>query len=656
MQDTIHSQKVEPHAAYKWLFGELDPAFDEQSLSWKATVSLFDAMSNANTAKEVSPQIVAALKAENLSPIYSVYTKDGAETNPASLIVLDETNQLLQIRKWFEYEKAVAASLANRVGTTLDIDLEILPKIRKFLDSVLINRKEAAFPPLQKIAVLQALKNRFTVITGGPGTGKTYTVSALIIAALLQAQYQNKTLRISLCAPTGKAAARMNESINAAFLNFKEQGLLEQLSVPEIKAQTIHSLIGYDGFYDKTYKDEVGFVEADLLLVDEASMIDLPLMHHLLKAVPKACSMVLLGDPDQLSSVESGAVLANICDNGADNTFDDETLVWLNTHFGIEHPNLKSSSDLSEKSGTKVKSVQSSLFDEADSEKTKEPVFKNQIIRLLDSHRFRGDTQMGQLVELIRTKALPTKQWKLIEGANDNSLLGIVSTDALTDKLMVILEKRLARLNIISSVTISDKVEEELDKVKQIFALVNEMALLSPTHHDELGVDSLNSWFEANAKKVLDFKYRQSAHYPGRLIIIKQNDSSSGLFNGDIGVAILAGNGQIQYLFEDLEKGVKKCLPALLPNHKSAYVLTVHKSQGSEYKEVVLLLPSFNDKTKKTSKIRLVNRELLYTAITRAKEKVVIVGQKGLWEARANISTTRESGLSYRLKENGQFN
>jgi len=281
--------------------------------------------------------------------------------------------------------------------------------------------------------------------------------------------------------------------------------------------------------------------------------------------VPKTCSMVLLGDPDQLSSVESGAVLANICDNGADNTFDDQTLAWLNTHFGIEHPKLKNSSDLSHHSVNNIRSIQSSLFDASVSEKTKEPIFKNQIIRLLDSHRFRGDTQMGQLVEHIRTKALPSKQWEIIEGANDNSLVGIVNSDAITEKLMAILENRLVRLTKITSICISNKVEEELDKVKLIFALVNEMALLSPTHHDELGVDALNSWFEANAKKKLNFTYKQALHYPGRLIIITQNDSSSGLFNGDIGVAVSAENGQIQYLFEDLEKGVKKCQPALLP-------------------------------------------------------------------------------------------
>jgi exodeoxyribonuclease V alpha subunit len=647
MPENLISSKVEKHEAYKWLFKQLNETFDDNSLSWNATSALFDAMNNAHTAKVVSSEEKDAIKNEKNSKIYSVYNTGVGESNPSSLIVLDEQHSLIQIRKWFEYEKAIAANLANRVAKPVDMALDSLPIIRQFLDDVLVNRNEEVFPPLQKIAVLQALKNKFTVITGGPGTGKTYTVSALIISALLLAKKENRTLKIALCAPTGKAAARMNESINSAFQNFEKKGLLTQIVLPELKAQTIHSLIGYDSFYDKTYNDSEAFVEADLVIVDEASMVDLPLMYHLLKSVPDTSSMVLLGDPDQLSSVESGAVLANICENGQDNLFDDVTKTWLKNHFNIAHAKLPNEQT------HKSNSSQRTLFEETN----QKLLFKNQIIRLLESHRFKSDTLMGQLVEGLRENLDVSKQWEIIKGAiADNSLQGITSPEGLTNDLMQILMNRLEELHKITSIEFGRKLIEEHAKVKDVFDLVNAMALLSPTHHGKLGVDSLNTWFEINAKQKLGLTYKYQEHYPGRLIMITQNDKSSGLFNGDIGVGVIGPTGELIYIFEDLEKGVKQSFPAMLPNHKSAYVMTVHKSQGSEYNQVVLLLPAYKKQYKDALNMSIINRELLYTAITRAKEKAIIVGQEALWLAFANKTTKRDSGLNFRLKEIANIN
>lgn len=642
----------EPHAVYKWLFSELDSSYDVDSLAWVATSSLFDEMQKAHTAKKIlDDATIHALKHQASSVIYSIYNEQTSETNPNSLIVLDEKNRLLQIRKWFEYEKAIAQNLAERVAQNLAISESTLPKIKDFLFQALPNRKEEHFPPLQKIAVIQALKKRFTVITGGPGTGKTYTVSALLIAALIDAQERNKSCKIALCAPTGKAAARMNESINKAFLSFEEKGLLKNVEIPQIKAQTIHSLIGYDSLYDKTYNNQNTFVDADLLIVDEASMIDLPLMYHLLKSVPQSCSMVLLGDPDQLSSVESGAILASICENGIENTFEAANLAWLEEHFEISHPKLAVFEPTDSKENKSPKNLQPSLFDNSEPSSSSLPLFRNQLIRLLDSHRFRGDTQMGLLVERIRNQAPTSVQWQLIESASDSSLKGITNAEELTKELIELLNKRLTQLKSITKFQFSGDETADDEVAKTIFELVGEMVLLSPTHHGELGVDKLNAWFELKLKQLVGLNKFKDEHYPGRLILITQNDRASGLFNGDVGVAVLDEKEELVYLFEDVEKGTKRCLPNILPKYKSAFVLTVHKSQGSEYKEVVLLLPAFNKKSKMAQNVRLVNKELLYTAITRAKEKVTIVGQKALWEQRANISTQRNSGLSYRLKE-----
>ena len=413
----------------------------------------------------------------------------------------------------------------------------------------------------QRQAARKALSGGLTVIAGGPGTGKTTTVLRLLVVLLGSSP---EPMKISLAAPTGKAAQRMSESIG---LNKRKiDDLLIHDAIPET-AQTLHRLLGYNPETGRVRHDVANPLDLDLLVVDEASMIDLGLMARLLAALPENARLILLGDPDQLPSVDAGGVFADLCSL----------------------------------SGGPV---------------------AERIIRLSQSHRFGEASGIGALARAVNTGDVSAVQVLLAEARPD-------------------LEWRETWTEADLSLRIAAGYAGYCDAVRRhasvadVFSAFNSFRVLCCRREGSAGVARLN----ALAQQVLFG--RSEEWYAGRPVMVTCNDYDLRLFNGDIGIVLAGVEGQ-EVWFE-AEGGGFRSLPfARLPSHETAFAMTVHKSQGSEFSSVLLLVPEAVGQG--------VTRNLVYTAITRAREKVVLWGGLGAMAAAISAHGVRLSGLDSKIQ------
>ncbi|MCF2860403.1 exodeoxyribonuclease V subunit alpha [Pseudoalteromonas sp. SMS1] len=456
----------------------------------------------------------------------------------------------------------------------------------------------------QKVACAIAALSAFCVITGGPGTGKTTTVTKLL--AILQSLYQNAPLTIKLVAPTGKAAARLSESIIGAKGRLSLAPELAE-RIPE-QAQTIHRLLGVIPNSNK-YKHHAGNpLHLDLLIVDEASMVDLSLMAKLVAALPTGARLYLLGDKDQLASVDTGCILNDLCADlvlGVNPSYSSQRAQLLNKVCFDSEPQLTGS-----KSAYRLQDVMAFLQ---------------------KSHRFKSDSGIGQLAMAVNNNDQHHLDWVLNQGFNELSL------HTLTNDSYTQLIERAAQHY---SQYIMAMQSQQTAQV--IHGLFSDYQLLAAVREGPYGVNELNKRVERKlAEKGLIYPY--SRYYAGMPIMITQNDYQLKLFNGDIGIILPNEAGILQATFID-EQGVLRAFnPARLPSHELVYVMTIHKSQGSEFKHTAMILPPIQ-RAKQG-----VNRQLVYTGITRAKNHFELVYQPQVLRLAMNKSVGRNSGLRMRL-------
>ncbi|SIP87479.1 exodeoxyribonuclease V subunit alpha [Aquipseudomonas alcaligenes] len=443
-------------------------------------------------------------------------------------------------------------------------------------------------PDWQRLAAAQAVRRRLAVISGGPGTGKTTTVVRLL-AALLE-QPGGERLAIGLAAPTGKAAARMAEAIRNAKADLPLADHLKAL-LPE-EARTLHRLLGSRGDSPAVRHDAARPLALDVLVVDEASMVDLALMAKLVDALPPQARLILLGDKDQLAAVEAGAVFAELCEGRG---FDAAAAAELQRITGQTVP---------------VETPRSALGDA--------------VVLLTHSHRFAGDSGIGELARRINGGDAAGTLNLLREGRADLAWQAEPSQAALLERL----EQGYAPY--LKAARRGDPTEA--------FAAFNAFRALTAQREGPWGVGGLNEALEARIKRRYSLAERER-WYPGRAVMVRQNDYALGLFNGDIGLC-LAGEHGLRVYFEG-EDGFRAFAPARLPSHDSAFAMTVHKSQGSEFSEVLLALPE--------SPSPLLTRALFYTGITRAKHKVEIWGLPARLAEAVNTKAERAAGLAERL-------
>jgi exodeoxyribonuclease V alpha subunit len=520
----------------------------------------------------------------------------GRADSPGSLpLTLDDEGRLY-LQRFFDHERRLAARLRQAAAGTPQ-PLEAAARAQ--LDTLFGPPDPVAPIDWQKAAAALALRQRLLVISGGPGTGKTTAVVKLL-ACLLERQ---PDARIALAAPTGKAAARMTQAIRQRAL-LLPAALRERLPAESF---TVHRLLGVAPQNGGFLHDAGRPLPLDVLIVDEASMLDLALASRLLDAMPASARIVLLGDKDQLAAVESGAVFSELSAEPACSAAGADLVASV---CGRRPPVNQTAT------------------------------LPDSVVWLQRNFRFAADSGIGRLateisagrgaaaVELLRAGADDTLRWL---DADEGSALGGATLASIAEGYAPYLD------TVRRDPADADAVAESFERYRVLCAL----------RAGPRGVDAVNEAVTRLARPGPvaapgPLAAPGPAWYPGRPVMVLRNDYLLKLFNGDIGLTLPAPDGTLAVHFPDPAGGWRRIAPARLPPHQTAYAMTVHKSQGSEFEAVMVLLPAHRS--------RVLTRELLYTAVTRARGRVAISAPADVLAAAIDTATHRHSGLLARLR------
>ncbi|WP_075183166.1 exodeoxyribonuclease V subunit alpha [Pantoea sp. 1.19] len=454
----------------------------------------------------------------------------------------------------------------------------------------------------QKIAAAVALTRRVSVISGGPGTGKTTTVARLLAALLQTAE---GPLRIYMAAPTGKAAARLTESLGKALaaLPLSES---ERQRFPA-EATTLHRLLGARPDSQRLRHHRDNPLHLDVLVVDEASMVDLPMMANLLAALPPQARILFLGDRDQLASVEAGAVLGDIC-RFAEQGYSAARAKELEALTGCTLP-------AGEAQGSPVRDT---------------------LCLLRHSYRFDAGSGIGQLAQAVNRGDSARVNQVFDAGFDD------IARFPLSDSEQY---QRLLHAAVAGYRPFLQQVAAGAPP-QAVLSSFNDFRLLCALREGPFGVSGLNERVELSLHQqrlISRPAEGRGRWYVGRPVMIARNDSALGLYNGDIGIALPDAENALKVWFLLPDGTLKAVQPSRLPPHDTAWVMTVHKSQGSEFSHTVLVMPN--------KSLPVLTRELVYTAITRARQRLTLYSDPRVFERAVAQRTVRRSGLAERLND-----
>ncbi|RQR58764.1 exodeoxyribonuclease V subunit alpha [Burkholderia sp. Bp9125] len=619
-------------------------------------------------------------------------------------LIVDRHDRLY-LARYFDYERRLADALVAQAGEGAAAADALAP-------DVLRERLARYFGPAagdvdwQRVAAIVALTGRVTIVSGGPGTGKTTTVVG-VLACLLDA---HPDLRVALAAPTGKAAQRMQEALHA------RAGDLP----PELAARlpntsyTLHRLLGGGGAAGfRHHRDNP--LPYELIVVDEASMIDVALAAHLLDALAPGARLVLLGDKDQLAAVEAGAVFAEL---SARPSFSAAARARIAEALGVDEATFVAALPVPDDvapapaavpaavepmrrrvAPAKIDTRQASLFDdeppveaavtideptshadeapawiEADELQWLDAValppldadaalrvaatvetiavaaeipspapLADCVVWLERNYRFGLDSPIGRLSLAIR------------RGAVQDALDALPASDAAAasfhedagDMLATSTVERLAQRFSAYLDALRDALAAPEPDPLPLFDALNRFRILCATRGGSRGAEHVNALVAAHVRRAARVPLAVGAHwFTGRPVMVTRNDYALGLFNGDIGIALpdaQGAHGALRVWFRRADGTARAVSPAALPPHETAFALTVHKSQGSEFDEAVLVLPATFG--------RVLTRELVYTAVTRARTRVQVIGGRRVLAQAIATRTQRDSGLSARIDE-----
>lgn len=538
-------------------------------------------------------------------------------------VVLDAEH--LYLHRYWQLEKNISERILASIRTENLNPADIAPVLAKLFpasDDKALATDESNW---QKIACLLAARQKFSVITGGPGTGKTTTVIKLL--ALLQTlnfQQTGKYLSVQLAAPTGKAAARLSESINGALQTIKQLGFSDDL-IAQLPAQasTLHRLLGRKAKTRHFKHNQSNPITAELLVVDEASMIDIDMMLALLDALPQSSRLILVGDKDQLASVEAGAVMSELCRDADELNYSAETISFIQ-QCGVE---LKADAQLGNNT---------SMFAQAMGKLQK--CWRAESLSIID------------LAKAINQQNIETSNQVL--ASNPNELFRITQNEQWIEKQLFEGEFGLKTLfQTIQQAINSHFTYDEL--AKTALKTLAKQQLLSPLRQGTSGVNSLNESIRVKAfalAKSLGLTDVRQVHdvefFIGEPILVTKNLYDLGVMNGDIGIVLpYEQSKQLRVAFADAKQGIRWIIPEQLEgNSQGAYAITVHQSQGSEYDRVLLYMPSQENP--------VLTKELIYTAVTRAKKQFVLLEHEensAVFNQAIKAKTTRYSALAKRL-------
>lgn len=530
------------------------------------------------------------------SPWVEVPGADDAVAGDAPLVL---ENGLLYLRRYREYERRLAQGLQRIAthsvaeadpGRLATLFRQLFPQAREGIDH-------------QARAAAVALRHPLVLVTGGPGTGKTTTIARLLVLLAAQAVQADQALpRVALAAPTGRAAERMAESLRLAVQRLRLVGIAPALcdAMPST-GTTLHRLLGVIPDSPRFRHHADNPLPYDVVVVDEASMIDLPLMTKLVEAVADGSRLVLLGDPDQLPSVEAGDVLSAI---------------------------LRASGDGLGTQADDAQALRVLLAPDALQPVAPPRRFAGRRVQLQRGYRQTDALDLAPLARAVREGNSATALALLRVG----TLAGVHFHEDQSDPLQHHREHLLGHWRGLG----------EAADPGQALANAGRIRLLTAVREGPQGARGLNARIEALLAGV-PRPGMAPGYFHGRLLLITENSYRHRLFNGDIGICLIDRHGSVTAWFPgetpDQPRGFH---PGALPAHESAFAMTVHKAQGSEFDEVWLQLPRRDN--------RVLSRELIYTGMTRARQSLHVLGSAEVLEAALARHASRLSGLAARLQ------
>ena len=524
-----------------------------------ACLDLSALQSQANALLGWNDEQIAALP-ENLSAGAPSLPWIQGDSSPM-VLVQDVQSDRLYLRRAWNAEQSIREHILQRISLPIAEPANL--KIQ--LDTLF-----GTDTSMQRVACEVAAKNRITLITGGPGTGKTTTVVKLL--ALLIATSQD-TLKIHLAAPTGKAAARLTDSITNALAHMPAE---VQSRIPT-QTQTLHRLLRSNSRDTRVHQ-----LATDVVVVDEASMVDLEMMARLLASVPPTARLILLGDKDQLASVEAGAVMSQLCTGELlraqtvtlthSHRFDATSGIgqWAQAVNANNQNNVAAVQELWNAASDWLSTVQTNTFEDGKSgSELTSPMHKVTRLQLPNAHD----------VKLAPALRHGWRHWLSL--LNEYRADISEQTSACTDS-----------------------------QANNLLKAFSEFSVLCAVREGPFGVIQLN----AHIEKALGFT--SAAWYVGRPVMVTRNDYALELMNGDVGICLPGPNSVLRVAFPSLSGSVRWIVPSRLDSVETVFAMTVHKSQGSEFKHVLLVVP-VQDST-------VLTRELVYTGLTRAREDLTI--------------------------------
>lgn len=490
----------------------------------------------------------------------------------------------LYLQRYWRYERAVADALADRAVPRVSWDSAAVDDL---LDRLFPHDPgtEHDGTDLQRHAARRAVLSGVSVMAGGPGTGKTYTVARALVLACQVAEQRKAPVRIGLAAPTGKAASRMGDAIRGAVGELRASGTITDVladTLLAVEPSTIHRLLGWRPGVHFAH-DASTPLELDLVIIDETSMVALPLMARLMDALPDHASLVLVGDPDQLSSIEAGTVMDDI--------------------VGPTDRDGESPSASGPLSG--------------------------QVTVLRRARRFRADSGIALLADAIRSGESTTVIELLASGRSD--VAWVAPSDA-SGRSGVVAEVTAAGIEVVERARAGDG--------PGALAAASRTKVLTALRRGRGGLADWTEQVRTGVRAEVGGQAGGSPWYVGRPVLVTGNDRANGVFNGDVGVVVETEEGLL-VAFEHGAQAVRFVTPARLARVEDWWAMTIHKSQGSEFDHVVVSLP--------TQPSPILTRQLLYTAVTRAKERITVVADEAVLRSAIETSARRASGLRGRL-------
>ncbi|MBZ0223292.1 MAG: exodeoxyribonuclease V subunit alpha [Dokdonella sp.] len=568
-------------ALYRWVLAHGGDALLARCAAW---ASLADGEGDSALRLGDGRRDMPALGAVELAQLRAsplVARDEGEGQRP---FVLDAQGRFYLWRNHANEVEVAAQVLARRAASTAaEADLQAS------IDALFHAQRDEAVA-LQRAAVGSVAGKSLFVLTGGPGTGKTTTVLRMLLMLQMQA---TQPLTIQIAAPTGKAARRLAEALRIGKQTLRERAPARLSGawqvwfdrIAEERATTLHRLLGYQPWRNAFARGEHAPLVADVVVVDEASMVDLAMLRHLLGALRPSASLILVGDADQLSSVATGSVLADLV-----------------AAFEVSP--------------------------------------RGDLVRL--THSFRAERELVAVNEAVRV-GNPARLTAALADSAGKALWRCVDGEK---ELRAHLQRWSDELALhLRTPALADA--QDVAGARSALAALAGRQLLCALRETAFGTVAVNARIEASLRKAWQVA-SEGPWFAGRAVIITRNDPGTGLANGDVGVCLADRSGSLRVWFdgngEAASAGPRGFLPQSLPAHESAFALTIHKSQGSEYAQVAVLLPP--DATH-----RILSRQLLYTAVSRARQSLEIWSASAVLEAAVRTEAQRSGGLFDRLNQ-----